>query len=76
MAGEKALEEQVKILQKQFGGVVKLVKDLKLTVEALGKKLDAKEIDEVKEILMSSKSGCHRVDCKYLHDRLQIKRTM
>ena len=55
MAGEKALEEQVKILQKQFGGVVKLVKDLKLTVEALGKKLDAKEIDEVKEILDTQK---------------------
>jgi hypothetical protein len=55
MASEKALEEQVKILQKQFGGVVKLVKDLKLTVEALGKKLDAKEIDEVKEILDAQK---------------------
>ena len=27
------------------------MKDLKLTVEALGKKPDAKEIDEVKEIL-------------------------
>ena len=34
---------------------MKLVKDLKLTVEALGKKLDAKEIDEVKEILDAQK---------------------
>ena len=41
--------------QKQFGGVVKLVKDLKLTAEALGKKLYAKEIYEVKEILDTQK---------------------
>ena len=69
MVGEKALMEKVKILQKQIGGVMKLVIDLKLTVEALRKKLGAKEIDEVKEIIMSSKSGCHRVDCKYIFDR-------
>ena len=44
MAGEKSWEEEVKLLQKQIGGVVKLVKDLKLTVEELGKKVDAKKL--------------------------------
>ena len=55
MAGKKSLEEQVALLQKQFGGLVKLVKDLKTSVEALEKKEIPNEKDEVKEILEAQK---------------------
>ena len=48
MSGKETIEEQVKTLQRQFGGVVKLVKDLKLAVEALHKK---DKVDEIQEIL-------------------------
>ena len=51
MSGKVSLEEQVATLQKQFGGIVKLVKGLKASVEALEIKGIPKEMDEVKEIL-------------------------
>ena len=51
MAGKTSLEDQVKALQRQFGGIVKLVKDLKGTVEALQEKSVPKEVEEIKEIL-------------------------
>ena len=51
MSGKVSLEEQVATLQKQFGGIVKLVKGLKASVEALESTGIPKEMDEVKEIL-------------------------
>ena len=39
MSGKVDIENQVKTLQRQFGGVVKLVKDLKDTVETLERKI-------------------------------------
>ena len=51
MAVKIALEEQVKALQKNMGGIAKLVKDLKHTVEGLEKRLIVKELEELKEIL-------------------------
>ena len=33
MAAKAGLEEQVALLQKHFGGIVKMVKDLKISVE-------------------------------------------
>ena len=51
MAGKTSLEDQVKALQRQFGGIVKLVKDLKGTVEALQEKSVPTEAEEIKEIL-------------------------
>ena len=51
MTKKSSLEDQVKLLQKQFGGIVKLVKELKDSVEALEGKDKQKEIDEVSEIL-------------------------
>ena len=51
MAEKITLEDQVKTLQRQFGGLVKLVKDLKTSVEALEKKTVPNEQDEVKEIM-------------------------
>ena len=38
----KSLEEEVKLLQKHLGGVVKMLKSLKGTVEVLEKKVDEK----------------------------------
>ena len=55
MSGGKSLEDQVKLLQKQFGGLVKLVKEIKTSVETLEKKEVPKEIDEVKDILEAQK---------------------
>ena len=51
MAEKITLEDQVKTLQRQFGGLVKLVKDLKTSVEALEKKTVPNKQDEVKEIM-------------------------
>ena len=39
------IEDQVKCLQKEFGAVIKLVKNLKITVEALEKKLEVMELE-------------------------------
>ena len=39
MTGKIDLEEQVKALQKNMGGMAKLFKDLKQTVEALDKRI-------------------------------------
>ena len=48
---EKSLEEEVKLLQKPFGGFVIILKNQKVSVEALEKKADEKENKEIKEIL-------------------------
>ena len=40
MAGKAIIEEQVKALKREFGGIVKVVKRLKQTVDALEKKLE------------------------------------
>jgi hypothetical protein len=45
------LEEEVKTLQKHLGAVMRTVKDLKGTFEALAKKNLPKEDKEIKEIL-------------------------
>jgi hypothetical protein len=37
-----SLEEEMKLLQKHFGGVVKMIKELKGCVEALDKKVERK----------------------------------
>ena len=50
MSSKLSIEEEMKKLQKQFGGVVQLVKNLKISVEALDKKIDEKETKETKEI--------------------------
>ena len=39
MEANNSLENQVKTLQRQFGGMAKLVKDLKSTVESLERKV-------------------------------------
>jgi hypothetical protein len=51
MSVKVSLKEQVATLQKQFGGVVKLVKGLKASVKSLESKRIPKEINESKEIL-------------------------
>jgi hypothetical protein len=55
MAGKITLEDQVKALQKNMGGIAKLVKDLKSTVEGIEKKIVVKEMKELKEILDAQK---------------------
>ena len=51
MDTNKTLEEQVKALQKQMGGMARLVKDMKSTVDNLEKKMDVKDDKEIKEIV-------------------------
>jgi hypothetical protein len=51
MAEKIPIEDQVKTLQRQFGGLVKLAKDLKTSVEALEKKTVPNKKDEVKLIM-------------------------
>ena len=51
MATKVSIEEEVKKLQKHFGGMAKMFKDLKHSVEVLEKKVSAKENDEIKQIL-------------------------
>ena len=48
MAGKITLEDQVKALPKNMGGIAKLVKDLKSTVEGIEKKIVVKEMKELK----------------------------
>ena len=52
MEADNSLENQVKTLQKQFGGMAKLVKAFKSTVESLEQKVSQKENHEIQEILM------------------------
>ena len=47
----KTLEEEVKVMQKHFGGLVQMVKALKVNVEALENKIDKKVNAEIKEIV-------------------------
>ena len=46
----KKLEEEVKTLQKYLGGAIQMIKALKVSVEALEKRLDENENKEIKEI--------------------------
>ena len=45
----------MKELEKQFGGILKLVKNLKTTVESLVEKVSKQENDEIKEIIETQK---------------------
>ena len=51
MEANNSLENQVKTLQRQFGGMAKLVKDLKCTVESLEQKVSQRENHEIQEII-------------------------
>ena len=51
MDTNKTLEEQVKALQKQMGGMARLVKDIKSTVDNLEKKINVKDDKEIQEIV-------------------------
>ena len=51
MEAKDSLEQQVKALQRQMGGIAKLVKDLKATVENLQKKDQVSENREIQEII-------------------------
>ena len=51
MATKVSIEEEVKKLQKHVGGMAKMFKDLKHSVEVLEKKVSANENDEIKQIL-------------------------
>ena len=55
MEANKSLEDQVKALQRQFGGIARLVKDLKSAVEKMEKKNAASENSEVQEIIETQK---------------------
>ena len=59
MSGKVSLEEQVATLQKQFGGIVKLVKGLKASVEALESTGIPKEMDE---IIVANADAIKRMD--------------
>ena len=45
----------MKELEKQFGGILKLVKNLKTTVESLVEKVSKQENDEIKDIIETQK---------------------
>ena len=49
------LEEQFKTMQKHFGALVMTVKDLKCSVDALNKKVEGIQHDEVKEIIKNQR---------------------
>ena len=55
MAKKIALEDQMKELEKQFWGIVKLVKILKSNLESLEKKISNQENDEIREIIETQK---------------------
>ena len=55
MTKKIALEDQMKELEKQFGGIVKLVKILKSNLESLEKKISNQENDEIREIIETQK---------------------
>jgi hypothetical protein len=46
---ESSLEEQMKTMQRHFGGIVSTVKDLKATVDALKKQVEGGEVQEIVE---------------------------
>ena len=51
MDTNKTLEEQVKALQRQMGGMAKLVKDIKCNVDKLEKETSIKDDKEIQEIV-------------------------
>ena len=54
-AKQASIEEQMKTMQKQFGAIVMTVKDLKISVVSLEKKVDDRQIKEIQEILEKQK---------------------
>ena len=50
-----SVEEEMTTLKKHFGGIVATVRDLRRSVEALEKKLSAKENQEIREIMETQK---------------------
>ena len=48
---ESSMEEQIKTLQRHFGGIISTVKDLKATVDALKKRSEQGKSGEVQEIV-------------------------
>ena len=65
-----SVEEQMKILQKQFGAVVMTVKQLKCTVDSLEKKLEEKQPSEIEEIFAKQRA----IDQKMKENIEAIKR--
>jgi hypothetical protein len=55
MENKNSLEQQVKALQRQMGGIAKLVKDLKSSVDNLEKKRQMTENKEIQEIIDTQK---------------------
>ena len=51
MSGKLSIEEEVKNLHKHMGTVVKMMQNLKCSVEVLEKKMDIKQNQEIKEII-------------------------
>ena len=49
-SNEKSMELEIKNLQKHMGGLVKTILDLKAKVEALGKKGEGNQMDEIEKI--------------------------
>ena len=55
MDSKLSLEEQVRTLQRGMAGIVKMFKDLKITVEVIEKKVLPVENDEIQKILDTQK---------------------
>ena len=51
----QSLEVQFKLLQKHFGAVVMTVKELKVSVDALEKKMEVVKTEEMEEIFKTKK---------------------
>ena len=69
MAKKKDLEEEVKALQRSMGVIVKIVKDLKSSVDVIEKKLEIKELNEIieaqkviDEVLVANSDAIKRID--------------
>ena len=74
MAGKNSQEEEVIKMKRYFGGLVSLIKDLKVKVEQLEIKMEPNKIVEVKEIIDKQKilddiisantDSIKRIDCE------------
>ena len=70
MDTNKTLEEQVKALQRQIGGMGKLVKDIKCNVDKLEKETSIKDDKEIQEIVEAQ----HVIDTIIVANSDAIKR--
>ena len=68
MAKKIDLEEEVKALQRSMGGIVRIVKDLKSSIEVIEKKLEIKELNEIieaqkviEEVLVANSDAIKRI---------------